>query len=129
MSSNENETGSITEQQVVVTPEDMKNLRNYTEYFGVKAFRGLVKAAVTFCNEPNYINQQEFVRSFCLWITNSNHETFTDPLWDKPKEVAQELLKTLEADKVLQDAIDAVEEDETELNETDKWDFNNPNNN
>ena len=120
MSNNEDQQ-NLTENQVVVTPEDMKNLRNYTEYFGVRAFDGLIQAANTFVKDPSYTNQQEFVRSFCLWITNSNHETFTDPLWDKPKEVAKKLLDELQANKVLRDLIDSQQENQNELKESDDW--------
>lgn len=121
MSDEQNDMEKITENEVVVTVEDMKNLRNYTEYFGVSAFKGLVQAANKFAQEPNYTNQQEFIRSFCLWITESKHETFTDPLWDKPKEVAKQLLDTLNADKVLQDAINEVDEDPEELQPLKEW--------
>lgn len=101
----DNETKAITEQNIVVTVDDCHNLKSYGEYFGINLSEGLVGALDSFVNEQSFVNQQHILREFCLWITENPHETFKDPLWEKPKSKANEFLPTLlldhEIDKVI----------------------------
>ena len=101
----ESETKAITEQNIVVTIDDCHNLKNYGEYFGVALSDNLQEALNSFTEDQSFVNQQHILREFCVWITTHQHETFKDPLWEKPKSKADEFLPSLlldhEMDKVI----------------------------
>ena len=101
----ENESNPI-EQDIVVTVDDCKNLKNYGEYFGVSLDKALVKALDDFIEDQSFLNQQNILREFCVWITTHPHETFKDPLWEKPQLNANKFLPELlldhEIDKLIQ---------------------------
>lgn len=96
------EQKSVTEEKVVLNFDDMVNMVNYGKFFGVPLTDELVKATDIFKADPSYLNQKEFLRAICHWMLECEHETFKDPLWDKPKETARKILPELDADKEIQ---------------------------
>lgn len=112
------ENKAITEQNIVVTVDDCQNLKNYGEYFGVSLTEGLVKALDDFTKEQSFVNQQSILREFCLWITKHPHETFKDPLWEKPKVKADQFLPELLFDHEMDKLINSGDEKtDTEQNQ------------
>lgn len=97
---------AIQDERIVITLDDCQNLKNYSEYFGVSLFPTLTSALDAFIAEQTFKNQVNILREFCLWITTHPHETFKDPLWEKPKQKAQEFLPELmidhEIDKMIE---------------------------
>lgn len=92
-------TNVLGDEKIVVTVDDCVNLKNYSKYFQVPFSPEFISALEAFEGSQSFSNQKEVLRTFCEMVKNHPHETFKDPLWDKPKEVATEILPELQFDK------------------------------
>lgn len=103
----------VTEENVVLTVDDIDNLEQYCQYFGVDMSEDLEKACNNFKEDQSYSNQVVFLREFCTWITTSDHRTFKDPLWEKPQEASNQLLPELLFDKKLDEVLNEADSEES----------------
>jgi len=97
--------------QIVISVDDCRNVREYGKHFGVPIPEELEEALEKFINEQTFENQQDVKLEMCKWMLNSEHESFQDELWSEPKELAKEATFNLQFDKDVQDTLDQSKED------------------
>ena len=114
----EQKSNILGDEKIVVTVDDCTNLRNYSKYFQVPFTEDFLNALSNFETEQTFSNQKEILRTFCEMVETHPHETFKDPLWDKPREVSGEILPELQfdknVDKMLEGQNNAAETEESE---------------
>jgi hypothetical protein len=98
------QTGEV-ERKVLISNEDIENVRNYSLHFGVDMTEELEKSMKAFEAAPTYENMLEFKLQICHWLTTSSHESFKDKLWEHPKSAATDALFDLQFDKDLKEEL------------------------
>jgi hypothetical protein len=98
------QTGEV-ERKVLISNEDMENVRNYSLHFGVAMTPELEESMKAFESAPTYENMLEFKLQICKWLTGSEHESFKDKLWEHPKSAATDALYDLQFDKDLKEEL------------------------
>lgn len=98
------QTGEV-ERKVLISNEDIENVRNYGTHFGVDLNADLEASMKAFEANPTFENQQEFKLQICRWLTECPHESFKDKLWEHPKSAASDALFDLQFDKDLKEEL------------------------
>lgn len=113
MSETTNQQGEI-EKKTPITEEDVENVKNYSKNFGVDITPELQEAMDKFEKDQTYENHLEFKLALCKWMISSPHESFTDSLWDHPKEAAKDIVFDLQFDKELEEELSEEQKKEAE---------------
>ena len=92
--------------QIVISADDCKNVREYGKHFGVPIPQELEEALEAFITDQTFENQQTVKLEMCKWMLTSEHESFGDKLWEEPKQLAEEATFNLQFDKDVQEALD-----------------------
>ena len=101
--------------QVVISVEDCKNVREYGKHFGVDIPEVLAKALDAFIAEPTFEHQNAVKLQMCKWTLTSPHPSFKDKLWEEPQKLAEEATFNLQFDE---DVKEALGRDGEEVKET-----------
>lgn len=96
-----NDSGEV-EKNIPVSDEDRDNVINYSKNFGAEMSEELQLAMDIFVKNSTYENMKDFKLELCKWLIESSHDSFTDSLWDHPKEAAKDIMFDLQFDKDVQ---------------------------
>lgn len=107
--SDEKKTGEL-EKKITVSNEDCDNVRNYGLHFGIEITPELEKAMKAFEKDPSYEGMLEFKLEVCKWLTQCQHESFKDKLWEHPKTAADDALYDLQFDRDIKEVLGAPAE-------------------
>ena len=99
-----NESGEV-ERKIPVSDEDRENVINYSKNFGASMSDELKLAMDIFVENSNYGNMLDFKLELCKWLLLSEHDSFSDSLWDHPKEAAKDIMFDLQFDKDVQEEL------------------------
>ena len=84
------------ENKVNITEEDTNNIRKYTKHFTVPLPEEFEEALKEFDATQSFESQQEIKRQICHWMKESQHKSFTDPMWDAPRKEGERIEDELE---------------------------------
>jgi len=96
--------------QVVISVEDCKNVREYGKHFGVDISDALNKALDAFIADQTFENQNAVKLQMCKWMLTNPHPSFKDKLWEEPQKLAEEATFNLQFDEDVKEALTRDEE-------------------
>ena len=88
MSEEENNIGQSSEEKVVLSSEDIKNVREYFKHFDIPLPNHLDESLDKFENSQTLENQKFLKLQMCKVLIESPHESFKDGMFDTVKETA-----------------------------------------
>ena len=91
--------------KVTISNEDCTNVLKYASHFKVPLSSTLEAALNKFASDNSFENQLEVKLEMCKWMLSSDHESFTDSLWDAPKKAAESVVFDLQFDKDLREEL------------------------
>ncbi len=91
--------------QVVISVEDCKNVREYGKHFGVEIPEVLCEALDAFIAEQTFETQNAVKLQMCKWMLTNPHPSFKDKLWEEPQKLAEEATFSLQFDEDVKDAL------------------------
>jgi hypothetical protein len=97
--------------KVTISNEDCANVMKYASHFNVPLTPNLEAALQKFSSENSFENQLDVKLEMCKWMLSSNHESFTDSLWDAPKKAAESVVYNLQFDKDLKEELTKDDQD------------------
>jgi hypothetical protein len=97
--------------KVTISNEDCTNVLKYATHFKVAITPGLEAALNKFSADNSFENQLEIKLEMCKWMLCSDHESFTDSLWDAPKKAAESVVFNLQFDKDLKEELSKGDKD------------------
>lgn len=97
--------------KVTISNEDCTNVFKYATHFKVPVTLGLEAALNKFALDNSFENQLEVKLEMCKWMLTSEHESFTDSLWDAPKKAAESVVFNLQFDKDLKEELSKGEQE------------------
>jgi len=101
--------------QVVISVEDCKNVREYGKHFGVEIPAVLKAVFDAFIADPRCENQNAVKLQMCKWILTNKHPSFKDKLWEESRKLAEEATFNLQFDEDLKDTLARDEEEGNHL--------------
>lgn len=104
MSDNSNGTDEV-KNKVTISNEDCANVFKYASHFKVPLTPGLEAALNKFSADNSFDNQLQVKLEMCKWMLSSDHESFTDSLWDAPKKAAESVVFDLQFDRDLKEEL------------------------
>lgn len=96
--------------KVTISNEDCANVFKYASHFKVPLTSALEAALNKFSSDNSFENQLEVKLEMCKWMLSSDHESFTDSLWDAPKKAAESVVFDLQFDKDLKEELTKKDE-------------------
>jgi hypothetical protein len=113
MSNEENNKDSLAEikQEVAVTPEDCAAAFDFWKHFNITPIPGMKEAFDAFIAEPTFEHQEAVKFYVCKAISETQHEAFKDPLFEKIVQECADVSFDIQFDKDLEQVLTSNAED------------------